>query len=566
MRKRTLDRGSSNHTRRLTIRTMFMGFIALGIFGAAAACAPVAAPAPAPAATSAPAAATAAPAAATSAPAAATTAPSSAIKRGGILNLGEVNDPVSFDPHNRSNASATVLQRMVYQSLTRHNPRTMAVEPVLATGWEYTSPTEIIWHLREGVKFHDGSDFTAEDAKWNIDRIIDPATGNPFAAWYAAIESTEVVDDYTLKMTLKQPDPVLPGKFATMRVVGFAPANSDPAELATKPVGTGPFRLTEWVQNDHATFEAFKDYWEMGEDGRPLPYVDGLSVKFATAEDTRIAALRAGQMDIALLSADGAQRLANEPNLNIINGAEGVFTVIKMNKRFKPFTDPRVRKALDLALDKNDIIEKALGGAGILTGPIVSGWEDYGIAPEDLPYKQNIEEAKRLMAEAGYADGFDVTAVSLPEGHPAGFYPSIATAADAWKQIGVNVNIEQLELGAWLEKNNKLDYDMLIGNRGFRGDPIDILYPHYHPNGSDNPIGYDNPDVKMWIEQAQVEPDREKRRELYMKIQEQVLEDVPWIFLWATVENYGVQKYVKGYDHVAFDAYKDLIWTSWLDK
>jgi peptide/nickel transport system substrate-binding protein len=237
-----------------------------------------------------------------------------------------------------------------------------------------------------------------------------------------------------------------------------------------------------------------------------------------------------------------------------------------MNKRFEPFNDVRVRKALDLALDKNAIIETALGGAGVLTGPIVHGWEDYGIAPEDLPFDQNLEEAKRLMAEAGYEDGFDVTAVTLPEGHSANFYPSIALAAEAWKELGVNVNIEQLELGAWLEKNNTLDYDMLIGNRGFRGDPIDILYPHYHPDGSDNPIGYNNPEVTAWIEQAMAEPDREKRKELYMQIQEQVLEDVPWIFLWGTVENYGVQDYVKGYDHVAFDAYKDLLWTTWLDK
>jgi peptide/nickel transport system substrate-binding protein len=351
-----------------------------------------------------------------------------------------------------------------------------------------------------------------------------------------------------------------------MRVVGFAPANSDPAALATQPIGTGPFKLTEWVQNDHVTLEAFEDYWEMGEDGQPLPYLDGISVKFAPQEDTRIAALRAGQMDIALLSADGAARLANDDNLNIISGPEGVFTVIKMNKRFEPFNDVRVRKALDLALDKNAIIETALGGAGVLTGPIVYGWEDYGIAPEDLPYEQNLEEAKRLMAEAGYEDGFEVTAVTLPEGHAANFYPSIALAADAWKELGVTVNIEQLELGAWLEKNNTLDYDMLIGNRGFRGDPIDILYPHYHPKGSDNPIGYDNPEVTAWIEQAMVEPDRAKRHELYMKIQEQVLADVPWIFLWGTVENYAVQDYVKGYDHVAFDAYKDLLWTTWLDK
>lgn len=548
----------TNDGTRLTRRRALKSMGALGVLGLAAACAPVTAPASP--------AATAVPAGATPVPALTRTAAAELIKRGGTFNLGEPADPVSFDPHNRTNASATVLQRMVYQCFTRQNPRTMGVEASLATKWEYTTPTELVWTLREGVLFHNGKPFTAEDAKWNVDRALDPATANPFASWYAAVAKTEVVSPLVLKMTLNKADPLLPGKFAAMRVVGFAPAGSDPKELATKPIGTGPFKLVEWVQNDHCTFERFADYWEKGADGKPLPYVDTLNVKFAPQEDTRIAALRAGQMDLAIISADGAKRLANDPNLNIIKGAHGVFTVIKMNKRFKPFTDVRVRRALDLALNKQEIIDKALGGSGILTGPIVPGWDDYGIPSDQLPYKQDIEQAKKLMAEAGYPDGFEVTAVSLPEGHQANFYPSIATAAEQWQQIGVKVNIEQLELGAWLEKNNKLDYDMLIGNRGFRGDPIDVLKPHYHKDGNDNPIGYSDPQVQAWIEQAEVEPDREKRRDLYLQIQNKVLEDVPWIFLWAVVENYGVQKYVRGYDHVPFDSFKDLLVTSWLDK
>jgi ABC-type transport system substrate-binding protein len=107
---------------------------------------------------------------------------------------------------------------------------------------------------------------------------------------------------------------------------------------------------------------------------------------------------------------------------------------------------------------------------------------------------------------------------------------------------------------------------MLVGNRGFRGDPIDVLQPHYHPKGSDNPLGYSNSQVQRWIEQAAVEPDRLKRRDLYVKIQVKVLEDVPWLLLWAPVENYAMQRSVMGYDHVPFDSFKDLIWTTWLDR
>jgi peptide/nickel transport system substrate-binding protein len=488
-------------------------------------------------------------------------APAVVVKRGGTLNWAEVNDPISFDPHNRANASATVMQRLVYQCFTRHNPRTMAVEPALATKWEYTKPTELVWTLRQGVTFHNGQPFTAEDAKWNVDRALDPKTGSPFAAWYSAVEKTEVLGRLALKMTLNRPDPVLPGKFGAMRVVGFAPGGSDPRALASNPIGTGPYRMTEWVPNDRCTFVRNERYWERG-----VPYIDTMSVKFITQEDTRIAGLRAGAVDFSIVSADGARRLQGSSNLKFIKGVHGVFTVIKMHQRFAPFRDRRVRKAMDLAIDRKEIIEKALGGSGVPIGPIVSGWEDYGIAPDRLPYKVDLDQARKLMAEAGYSSGFEVTAVSLPEGHPAAFYPTIATAADQWRRIGVNVRILQLELGAWLQRNNTLDYDMLVGNRGFRGDPIDVLQPHYHPKGSDNPLGYSNSQVQRWIDQAAVEPDRLKRREMYLNVQKKVLEDVPWILLWAPVENYAMQRYVMGYDHVPFDSFKDLMWTTWLDK
>jgi peptide/nickel transport system substrate-binding protein len=544
-----VNRGAGGISR----RTLLKGMGAAGLMMLAAACGATATPAP-PAATTAPA------GAVTTAPAAATSAPAT-IKKGGTFNWGEPADPLSFDPHNRNNASGTVLKRMVYQSFTRHNPLTLAVEPALATKWEYTSPTELVFTLRDGVVFHNGQAFTADDAKWNVERLIDPKTASPFANWYAAIAKVEAPTKTTIKLTLKQPDPVLPGKFAAMVVSGFAPGGSDPAALATKPIGTGPYKLTEYIQNDHVTLARNGDYWDKG-----IPYIDTMLVKFVPQEDTRIAALRAGQMDFSILSADSAKRLAGTPNLKFIKGVHGVFTVIKFNQRFKAFTDPRVRKAMDLATNKQEIINNALGGSGTITGPVVYGWEDYGIPPDQLPYKTDIAAAKQLMADAGYANGFEVTGVTLPETDSSHFYPGLATAAEQWKQLNIKVTLQPLELGAWLDKNNKLDYDMLIGNRGFRGDPIDVLTPHYTKAGNDNAIGYTNPQVEQWLAQAQVEQDRIKRRDLYLQVQKQVLADVPWIFLWAIVENYAMQNYVMGYDHVAFDSYKDLMATTWLNK
>lgn len=293
----------------------------------------------------------------TAAPSPAPATAAAAVKRGGTLIWAETADPISFDPHARNNASASILQRQVYESFTRMNPRTMATEPALATSWAYTSPSELVFTLRQGVTFHNGQAFTADDAKWNVDRMVDPATANPFVSWYQAISKSEVVDKFTIKLTLSKPDPVLPEKFSAMRVSGFAPASSDPKALASKPIGTGPFKLVEWLQNDRVTLQRNGEYWD-----KNVPYLDTLQVKFLPQEDTRIAALRSGAADWAPVSADGARRLAGTPNLKTVQGSQAVFTVLKFNQRFAPFADVRVRQALDMAIDRKGVIDKALGG------------------------------------------------------------------------------------------------------------------------------------------------------------------------------------------------------------
>jgi peptide/nickel transport system substrate-binding protein len=554
------------------------GLVALAACQSPAPAAPTAAPPPpaakpttAPAATSAPAAAAAAtgapvvpkPTVASIAPTSAAAAPTTAaaaIKRGGSLTWAEIADPISFDPHTRSNASASNLQRLVYESFTRMDPHTMNTQPALATTWQYTSPTELVFNLRPNVMFHNGQPFSAEDAKWNVDRMIDPATASPFASWYAAIASTSVVDKNTIKLTLKSPDPVLPEKFSAMRVSGFAPAGSDPKSLASQPIGTGPYKLAEWTPDDHATLQRNGSYWDSG-----LPYLDTLLVKVVAQEDTRIAGLRAGQLDWGLVSADGAKRLQGTQNLNIILGPQAVFTVLKYNQRFKPFAEPRVRQALDMAIDRKLVINNALGGQGALTGPIPYGWADYGIAPDQLPFKFDLAAAKTLLAAAGFGSGFQVDCVTLPEGNATNFYQTIATVAESWKQIGVEVTLQPMELAAWLDKNNKNDFDLIVSNRGFRGDPIDILMPAFHSGGADNQ-GYTNPQVDGWLDQSTQETDRTKRRDLYLQVQKQVMADAVWSFMWVPVESDAMQQYVKGYDHVAFDGFRDLMAATWIDK
>lgn len=155
--------------------------------------------------------------------------------------------------------------------------------------------------------------------------------------------------------------------------------------------------------------------------------------------------------------------------------------------------------------------------------------------------------------------------VTLPEGDATRFYETIATIADGWKQLGVQVTLQPMELAAWLDKNNKNDYDLIVSNRGFRGDPIDILMPAFRSGMADNQ-GYKNAQVDQWLDQSTSETDRAKRRDLYLQVQKQVLADSVWAFLWVPVETVAMQQTVMGYDRVAFDGFRDLMSTTWLNR
>ena len=285
-------------------RTLLKSAGALGVVSVAAACAPTAV--------------------APASPSAGATTAVAAIKRGGTFNLGEVGDPISFDPHNRSNASATVLQRMVYQCFTRQNARTLSIEPALATKWDFTTPTEIMWTLREGVVFHNGQPFTAEDAKWNVDRAIDPETASPFASWYDAVARNDVVSRYVLKMTLKRPDPLFPAR--SPRCACSASRRPTPTlpRLPQTRSGPGPFKVADRVPNDPTYASSVA---RTTGQGRAVHRHAEREVR--SHGGTSHCGAAAGQIDSRSVSADGAKRLAKSTNLKLIKGAHGVFTVIR---------------------------------------------------------------------------------------------------------------------------------------------------------------------------------------------------------------------------------------------
>ena len=225
-------------------------------------------------------------------------------KRGGTLVAAAEIDPIGLDPHNSSNFSSAQAYDHIYESLTSYDEKTNIV-PCLATSWEITNGGKTYtFKLRPNVKFHNGQTMTADDVKYSIERVLDPKTASPWISWLKAIKEIKVVDPLTVQMNLDAPYPLL-GSFAGIRASGIIPKGlAEQENLKIKGIGTGPFKLVEYVPQDRIVYARNPDYWD-----KSLPYLDGMVFKVLTEENARIAALRAGQIQYAFLSGQGAAQL-----------------------------------------------------------------------------------------------------------------------------------------------------------------------------------------------------------------------------------------------------------------
>jgi peptide/nickel transport system substrate-binding protein len=507
------------------------------ISGAAtAAPAKPAAPAAAPAATTAPAAA----AAPTAAPAAAA-AP--AAKPGGMLVGAQEVDPVQLDPFTSSNFSALQAYEFVYESLTGYDEKTQII-PALAEKWEMPDDKTYVFTLRKGVKFHNGQDLTGADVAYSIEKAMDEKTGSPWRSLFTPVKSIEVKDPLTVQFNLSTVYPGLLGAFAVLRNSGIIPKAWDKTgNTKLQAVGTGPFKLSEFVPTDHLTYQKNADYWDKGR-----PKLDGMTFKIMLDQNARIAALRSGQIQYAAVDAQGAEQLKGQQGIQVIQSPSAWLAVHPFNPSRKPFVDKRVRKALRMAVDTKEVIQKAVFGAGVPSGAIANGFGDWGLPESELKYaKPDIEGAKKLLAEAGFPNGFETSITCSPQ-YPE-FVATSLVCQEAWKKIGVNAKVEQIEWGAYTKRSSKaggFDYDIGATAFTFRPDPDGYVYAYYK-TGAENNSGYSDPKMDDLLEQARTTSDTAKRKELYKQVQLMVEDEVPSMFWYVKNNIEAVTDKLSGY-------------------
>ncbi len=427
----------------------------------------------------------------------------------------------------------------VFDTLVRLKPGTIAVEPDLATSWS-VSPDGLVYtfKLRKGATFQDGTPWNAEAAKFNIDRWADatnpyrPKTGE-FTYWRGlvadAFQEALVVDPYTLQLRLKTPSAPMLSNLAIF-AFGFA----SPAALrqyggdgaSQHPVGTGPYRFVEWVRDDHITLEANPSFFRVG-----LPKVQRIIYRVIKDNSGRFLALKAREIHaMASANPDDMKLAQADPNMKIALGAAFNTGWVHFNMANQYFSDKRIREAVALAINKQAIVEGLYGGLGEVADQFMPPLM-WGRSPTVKAYPYDPERAKKLLAEAGYANGFSTEFWYIPVSRsyfPSGKEIGSAIANDLTK-IGIKTSLMTEDWATYLKDRRTLKFPLhMIGWAGDTGDPdnwLGFVFGGHDQNRAS--LSYDSPIVRSLVGKARGLTSQAERAKLYAQIQEIIYKDIP---------------------------------------
>ena len=494
-------------------------------------------------------------------------------KYGGEVTWGVESDPVSLAPFGILLGPAQVGKQLGYDSLVEYD-RDFNVQPALATHWENPDDRTWIFHLRKGVKFHDGSNFSAEDVIYSLTHMRDPtdldATAASVDGFMPSIESFEAIDDYTIKIVTPAPDATLLGWFAWSRWGIITSKDFYKKFTPSKEVnGTGPFKLVKYIPNDRVVYEKNKNFWKSDQ-----PYVDRITLKIIPDEATRIAAVRSGAIHGSRVSsADLIRPLENDPNIQIITGVTGQTRVFQISVKGdgKPWNDRRVRQAMSMAIDRKDLSNKIYGGKGTLTGPVPDAWGVYGLSQNEL--RQNIylqhnpDMARKLLASAGYPNGFEISLMvpNVPQ------YEAIAQVVQYHlAKVGIKGNLDKRENAQFGAAYRDGSYEGFINAQGFRLDPTGKLNHWGAPSKApqkywyDYPNGWNDEKLKVMFDTAVSTFDVMVRSNLIKEMQRRVIEEATFVFLINPERLDILNKKVNNW-YTDFIDFNQPLRTIWLD-
>jgi peptide/nickel transport system substrate-binding protein len=472
-------------------------------------------------------------------------------KRGGTLTVGNDEDAVGLDPHLSVAFASSNYFEHVYSGLLRFNSK-MELEGDLASSWDIPDPRTYVFKLRKGVKFHNGREMTAEDVRYSIERIRDPKNGSVLRSVYTTVERVETPEAYTVRLKLAKPDAALLGMLAT-RASYVVPKEEveKHGTLQKDAVGTGPFKLAEYVPGSHTRFVRNDQYFEPG-----LPYLDGFTIQVIKDESSRLAALRKGTVDLTWIKATEIEELARrEKGIVSADTPEARHLYVWLNTRQAPFNNVKLRQAVAASLNRQEIIDTVLLGRGKLTTAIPPATVPFVLSPQEtaaLPfYKPDVALAKKLMAEGGQPNGFEFTLKTAA--HSPDYVPAAQVMQRQLAKAGINLKIEQVEWGALLNlARTGGDFHSIAFARIWYPDPEGYTYDTLHSKGSFNVGGYSSPDSDRMLDEQRATTDTAKRVAQWKDLQRLWAQEVPIIFPYAMRTRFNAWRpNVKGFQAMA---------------
>jgi peptide/nickel transport system substrate-binding protein len=472
-------------------------------------------------------------AAPTSAPATATNAATVApanVKRGGEIVVGDISGPTSLDPAFITNRVCAHSQRPIYDPLVDLDENATLL-PGLAESWELGPDAKsVTLHLRRGVKFHDGTAFDAEAVKVHFDRHLDPATKSLRTGELVGIDRVDVLDPSTVRISLKTPNPQILYLLIDWDAFIESPTALQKygADFAQHPVGTGPFRVVDYVEGDHINYERNPDYWEPGK-----PSIDTLRIRSIPTDETRLVELQSGGVHIVIDPPyQDIDRIRAMNGVKLTTKLGGRFSYWTWNTSLSPYGKSQAfRQALNWAADREGILRAVLFNSGRTSfAPFHAGtpFDD----PNYQPFTRNLDKAKALLDQSGVPQPANFTVYV----GPTGYYSKLAQLIAAnYADVGVNMEIQNMAdaaITALERQQGNFHLSVYNGGWSWRADPSLYLRNILHSQSTYTKWIYNDPQMDTLIEQGEAETDLDKRKAIYHSLADQANQDSALIFAY----------------------------------
>lgn len=450
--------------------------------------------------------------------------------RGGTMTVALASDVANLDPLKSSLYVDRLIHYQMYDSLIATD-KNLKLLPSLALSWETSDPTALVFKLRPGVKFHDGTDFNGDAVKYTIDRILQTPS-SPRHSEITGVESVQVVDPTTVKFVLAHPFSPLLAQLVDRSgmILSQAAVQKGGATFTDKPVGagTGPFTFVEWVKGDHITLARNANYWGKDSSGGALPYFDKLVYRPIPDETQRLNLLKTGEIDfsdgvpakdVASVKTDSSLIYSQIPALS--------YGGVDIHSKAPVFSDVRVRQALAWSIDRQAIVDSVFFKINpVAYGPIAPPMFPYD--PNFKPYTRDIAKAKSLLAAAGQSS---VTFTMLITAGSPQTKQLAELIKDQVKDAGFVVNLTSLDFPTLNAMTVRHQYEAAIEGWSGRIDPDGNTYNQLHTGGGFNDGEYSNPAMDKALDDARLTYDQSQRKSLYQQVDKLAANDVPYVWL-----------------------------------